>query len=177
MHPRALAALLAVSVLGCDTAPTSAELPRSFVATGAYNVRYWSDASVPGSLATRPGTRLPMYFVCEVPDDATARAAAVLTDAQLALYDNGSALLTLGVGTWLQREGTVASSGETISRYGNWSEGADGRVTLSGFNVPGLGQELRYTDLGHAELALTLACPGGTADAMLTPTLTFARVR
>lgn len=176
MFARHAAALLALAVVGCETLSPVTETPRRFVATGAYDVRYWADPSVPGSLATSEGTRMPMYFVCDIADDASARAAAVLTDATLTLFGDGTALLNLGVGTWLQRGGLVASSGETLSRYGTWTESEAGRVTISGFNLPGFGGTLTYTDLGHAEMSMTLSCPGGSAMPTLTPTVTLTRL-
>ncbi len=177
MNARLATILCTLAVVGCDTASTAVETPRSFVAIGATNATYWADTSVPGSLETREGTRLPMYFVCEVPGEASARAAAVLTEAAIALYDNGSAQLNVTVGTWMRREGTVASTGGTISRQGNWSEDEAGHVTLSGFNLPGLGNELQYTELGNAQLSLAMSCPSGTATASVTPTLTLSRTQ
>jgi hypothetical protein len=175
VNARLVVTLCTAAVFGCAAPPTAVETPRRFVAIGATNATFWADSSVPGSVQSRAGAQLPLYFVCEVPDDASARAAAVLSEAAIALYENGTAQLHLTVGTWMRREGTVSSSGETISRQGNWSENAAGLVTLNGFNLPGLGEALRFTALGNAELTLSMACPGGTSVAHLTPTLSLSR--
>lgn len=173
----AFSLLFVLTLAGCELAPIAAESAVTYSATGAYNAARWSDETVPGSQAPRPGTQLPLYLVCEVEGDDEARAAAVVTDAALRLYENGSAEFSLNVGTWMRRDGVETSSGETISRWGNWTEGESGLVTLSGFNLPGLGQTLQYTALGNAELAVTLACPGGSSVESVNPTLTFTRTQ
>jgi hypothetical protein len=174
LHTRLVqSAVVLFAIVGCDNSPTAAETPITFSAIGAYNAEQWLDASVPGSETPQPGTQLPLYLVCAVEGDEAARAAAVLTDAQLKLYENGSAELTMSVGTWSRRNGVTVASSETISRWGNWTEELSGHVALSQFNLPGLGQELRYTELGSAELPVTLTCPNGSSVASINPTLTF----
>lgn len=176
MHTRlASSALLLLTIAACESTPSSVEIPTTFNAIGAYNATQWTDASVPGSENPRPGTQLPIYLVCAVDGDEDARAAAVLMDAQLKMYENGSAELTMSVGTWLRRDGVAVASSETVSRWGNWTESESGHVELLRFNLPGLGQELRYTELGSAELPVTLACPNGSSDASVSPTLTLTR--
>lgn len=167
--------VLLLTSVACDSAPTAVEIPLTFRAIGANNAAQWVDASVPGSQAPRPGTQLPIYLVCAVDDDDAARAAAVVTDAQIKLYDNGSAELSMNVGTWFGREGVAVASSETITRWGNWTEEEPGHAMLSGFNLPGLGEELQYTDLGSAELPVTLACPIGSSVTSVNPTLTLQK--
>ncbi len=174
MHRRLVPLALAAAVVACDDPTQAAPAPQRFVATGTLNVRQWADTSVPGSLEQRPATRLPAYLVCEVADDPGARAAAVVDDARIVLYENGTVEFTLQVGSWLRRNGVVVASGATITRQGTWSESDAGRVTLSGLNLPGLGTDFEYTDIG-ARLDVALACPGGSSVDSLRPTLTLRR--
>jgi hypothetical protein len=172
----AASTVLLLTIVACENTPTATEIPLTFRAIGANNAAQWADASVPGSQAPRPGTQLPIYLVCAVDDDDAARAAAVVTDAQIKLYANGSAELSMHVGTWFGRDGVAVASSETITRWGNWTEETTGHAALSGFNLPGLGAELQYTELGSAELPVTLACPIGSTVTSVTPTLTLQRL-
>ncbi len=177
MHHRlTLVALAAVTAgsLACSEAPLAPGAPRVFSGIGAYNADQWMDPSVPGSGLPREGTSLPIYFVCAVDGDTTARAAAILTDAELRLYPNGTAEVRLEIGSWARVNGVETASGETITRWGRWADANAHEITLSDFGVPGLGNTLQHTELGHAELPLTLACPGAASVPSVQPTLSFS---
>lgn len=169
----AVFALAALSV-GCSATPNEPNTTRVFSGIGAYDVEQWMDPSVPGSAEARSGSSLPIYFVCQVDGDSSARAAAILTNAELRLYANGSAEIQLQVGTWARAGGSVSATSETISRWGSWNDANANAIELTGFGIPGLGATLQHTELGHAELPLTLACPSAASVPSVRPTLSFS---
>lgn len=177
MRHRLVFVVLAVATtlsVACTEAPLEPIAPRVFSGIGAHNAAQWMDPSVPGSGLPRAGTSLPIYFVCPVDGDTTARAAAILTDAELRLYPNGSAEIRLDIGSWARVNGVETASGETITRWGRWADANAQEITLSGFGLPGLGNSLQHTELGHAALSLTLACPGAAAVPNVQPTVSFS---
>jgi hypothetical protein len=172
-HRLAVVALAAFAV-GCTDSPIEPSAARVFSGIGAYDVEQWMDPSVPGSGEARSGTSLPIYFVCPVDGDSSARAAAILTNAELRLFANGTAEIQLAVGTWASANGGVTASSEIITRWGNWSEEDPNAIELSGFGIPGLGARLAHTELGHAELPITLACPSAASVTNVQPTLSWS---
>jgi len=173
MRRRAASALAALTV-GCSDSPIEPNTTRVFSGAGAYDVEQWMDPSVPGSGEARSGSSLPIYFVCPVDGDSSARAAAVLTGAELRLFANGSAQIQLQVGSYARVNGGVSATSETITRWGNWNDANANAIELSGFGIPGLGTTLQHTELGHAELPLTLACPRAASVPSVQPTLSFS---
>ena len=172
-HRFAIATLAAVTV-ACSDSPLESTAPRVLSAIGAHNATAWWDASVPGSMSPRPGSNLPIYFVCPVEGDETARAAAILSDANLRLFADGTAEIRLQVGTWARVSGMQTATNETITRWGQWSDVSANEIAVSGFGIPGLGGSIQHTELGHAELSITLPCPSASSVPAVQPTLSLS---